>query len=216
LLLAAGCACPRSTTERIALAGDLRVRLLVETVRTAGGTIAHCEIVAEVLDADSQVVLFFDPALPTVLCTPDGTAEVLFGLSRMPNFVEPGMEVLRCRVMAPGFPYRRTVTLWNPLDEQGPYGNPWRDAPHSGRQPPNERADPDSPAYDDTAWRRARSWQTIRVRVAYFDLKRDAVVFTEDVRRRLLDGHTVEIDNWALGVLDAQREVCLSLDVPVE
>lgn len=208
-----GCHPAPATIRRTARVGDIELIVRVDPAVLGSRVLARCEVSVEVLSPDARIVGFFDPALPTVLCTPGAAADVFFGLSPMPKHVDHGMEVLSCRLMAAGFPYRRVITLWNPLDERAPYGNPWRDDPESPYHIRAERSDPDSSEYDELAMRRALTWRAITVRVGYLDLVTDGQAFKDDVRRRLFDGATVQVDNWQTSVLRAQREVCLTLDL---
>jgi hypothetical protein len=214
LVVASGCETaesPSAIRRAEASADGLAVTVCVEAVPGPHGPVARCEVCLEVT-GDDAIVVFADPSLPSVLCTPDGVADICFGLSAMPEWLDSSEQRLGCMVLPPGLLVRRTVLLWTPLDEVSPYGNPWHRDPRSPHYIPADKRQRESAAFDEERMRIALTWHKIRVRVAYFDYSRDRHVFPKASREDLDRSVPAEAAN-SVSLMAAQREIAVSFDL---
>lgn len=162
-----------------------------------------------------DAIIFNDPTLPKVICTPEGEAVVFYGLTdteRRGYALWSAIQELRCYVLEPDDSFRYRFTVWNPLDETDPYGNPWYDDPDSKHYPPKMVTDPITGFEDRVPAERV--WQKMRVRIGYVDLSRGTVV-----RPQKLDKYNtkiyeleVRIGDTVYGALWLQEEVVVTFD----
>jgi hypothetical protein len=113
--------------------GEIRVSVRIDPAIAAEGVCVRGEVNVDNI-SDREIVIFDDddPTLPTILQVPGGEADVFYGLSPQPSYGEWLAEQSpRCYILGPGGRYRYIFTVWNPLDERGPWGNPWYDDPSS-------------------------------------------------------------------------------------
>jgi hypothetical protein len=142
------------------------------------------------------VVIYDGPPVPSVLHGPPGYADVLFGLRPRPVHVHyEGAESLQWSVLPPGQSHRCDFRISNPLEEKGPYGNPFyqdRKSAYFGLKPD------------------VLLWDSIKIEVAY--IMYDSAVDARLRGVRYLNWHiALEKEGRYFGLLDLQRAVSVKL-----
>ena len=127
-------------------------------------------IIENTSSLDLEILDDYEETLPTVLCRPGGEADVFFGLTKQPAYApDSGWETFRRRYLPPGESHCYEFNLWNPLEENPRYGNPWYEDPQSKDYIPEDKRSPWSESYDGELMEKIRFWNNLRVRVGYFD-----------------------------------------------
>jgi hypothetical protein len=162
----------------------------------------------EVKNVSPRDVLIFDdnapsqdyvPGLPTVLHAPPDTADVFWGLSKMPDYADfYAPEYFRCRVLPAGGIHRYEFRVDNPLTENSLYGNPAYENPGSSlfRRKPAQLV-----------------WRTLRVRVAYYALD-DSALMHRLSKGGLSEGQMEEINGTSQVIFKYQQEITATVTCP--
>ncbi len=196
--------------------GDIVVTAAIKPARGRHGPCVRGYVTIE-NTGKSEVIIFRDPTLPKVICTPDGEAVVFYGLT---NVTLPlyryaqweAFEDLQCYVLEPEDSFRYIFTVWNPLDETDPYGNPWYDDPRSKHHPPKKVTDPVTGFEDRDP--SARIWRTLRLRIGYVDVGKGTLVTPKELDKYHLkiDELEVQVGDTVYGAVWLQEEVVVTFD----
>jgi hypothetical protein len=155
-----------------------------------------------------NLIVFGDRQLPTVLCLPGGTADVFYGLTKDPGYQERfTSEELGWQHLLPKDEIVYVFILWNPLDEDAYYGNPWIDNPQSEHFIPYAKQFPNSEEYDPVIMKRHCLWHELRVRVGYLDLSDCRPLFDLDSAPKLNGRASVMLGTKQVGLIDLQKKV---------
>jgi hypothetical protein len=216
VLLAAGCGRSGVIERAIVVeASDtsLSVKVKADVAMGAQGPCVRCEITFKNVGREI-LVIFNDRKLPNVMGMPEGVADVFYGIRRMPHYREWfSEEVLVWRCLLPEDEFVYIVTVWNPLDERGYYGNPWIDDPESPGYVPYEKRDRWSEHYDPGLAQKHCFWHHMRIRVAYLDLSQCKPAFDLDAQEFLSEHFDVVVGGKKCTLFSLQREVEIRFDV---
>jgi hypothetical protein len=216
LLLAAGCGrggAVERTIVKEASDGSLLVKVKADVAMGAQGPCVRCEITVKNVGRET-LVIFNDRKLPNVMGMPEGLADVFYGMREMPLYRSWfSEEVLVWRYLLPEDDFVYIVEVWNPLDEQGYYGNPWIDDPASAGYVPYEKRDRYSKQYDPAFVQKHCFWRHIRTRVGYLNLAQCNPAIDMDAQRFLSGYFEVVVDGKKRTLFSLQKEVEVRFDV---
>jgi len=175
---------------------DIRVELRIQALAPEAQEGVWCSL--HVYNrSDSQLVVFDDPGLPTVLHVPPDTASVAYALAEQPQYALFEVpERFHWKALPPGGDHQYRFRVVTPLVENAHYGNPAYD-------------DPESSYYQNRP--AVSNWCKLAVQVGYLLLDKEGVADLS-AHEKVSRGLHVQVGKNSRPVKSLQRQIGLTLN----